>query len=80
MKKRIPNDIDIDQIFFFVQEMTDQKEYNAEFWKGEDTPGDGIETVFARTRDADTILGTIDVADNLEKLARWLRTLTEAND
>lgn len=80
MEALLPKYIDIYQIFFFVEQIKEQCEIKAKFWKGKDIPGDEIETVFARTSDTDTILGTIDVADELEKLASWLRSLTEASD
>lgn len=73
--KRFPSDIDIDGIFFFVEQLKEQSEESAKFWKGEDTPGDGIETVFGRTSDTDTILGTVDISDEIDKLADWMRTL-----
>jgi len=75
-----PRNIDLDQIFFFVQQLHEEYENGATFWKGEDMPGDGIETVFARTEDTDTILGQIDVADELERLAAFLRKLKDASD
>jgi len=78
--KKLPRSIDLDQIFFFVEQMHEEVERGASFWKAEDSPGDGIETVFARTPGTDTILGAIDIADELEKLAVWLRGLRNAAD
>ena len=73
--KKFPSDIELDSIFFFVEQLKEQRDYSAKFWKGEDTPGDGIETVFGRTPDTDTILGTVDIADDIEQLAEWMRAL-----
>lgn len=70
---KFPRNVDLDQIFFFLEQLKEQRDYGARFWKGKDSPGDDIETVFGRTPDTDTIIGNVDVLDEMERLVTWLR-------
>jgi len=78
--RKFPRNLDIEHIFFFIETLKEQVEGGARFWKGEDTPGDGIETVFGRTDDTDTIIGQIDVTDCMTKLIDWLGSLRKVKE
>ncbi len=73
--QRFPRNIDLDQIFWFIEQLKEQRDYGATFWKGKDSPGDDIETVFGRTPGTDTIIGGVDVTEEMERLVTWLRAL-----
>lgn len=72
---KLPRNIDIDSIFWFVERLREQKDESATFWKGLDSPGDEVETIFGRTSREDTVLSCADVIEDIERLATWLMAL-----
>lgn len=72
LEERLPYTLDIERIYYFLERLKEQRQKNPDFWK---SPLQNVEFIYFGDAEDNTILSTVDIIDEIERLASWLRSV-----